>query len=408
MKDTPQPQYALEQTEQNGLNYRIVGPKNWSGKLLNWLINDVQIQPFDLDVNKLNDYLDQVNADYRVQVILLPLGMNTVKAGENYDTLAQQIMEEKKIDLIHMGYYFQALEYHRPIIQSLMNQQQLIDVTNQSYWSRDLLGQTSLFGLGEPDINIVGLFVPDTLTERINQDKLVNWVMKSSEKVNLQVPALQLFFNEGLFEKIFVNENGEWQYWWRTEQYQALKQLNWSNQSDSEKISLINLHDLDDWSKEHAIYHGQKGKFIELGINLDLHLAQSYDELETGIVTNTEFLEESRDFIFRLYNDADFVRFICDNQFKSSISNQSFFNQWLMYDETMNDRLEALFSKKILFPTADINMQMIHQLQSELSRATIYQKLLHFEQIEESELISFEEKMNALGLKDILQKLNAE
>ncbi|MBF6978626.1 hypothetical protein IU403_05620 [Aerococcaceae bacterium zg-BR22] len=110
--------------------------------------------------------------------------------------------------------------------------------------------------------------------------------------------------------------------------------------------------------------------------------------------------------IFRLYNDANLVKSVCGQQFKASVSNHNFFNQWLMYDAKMNDRLDKIVKDKILYPHSDIDMQKIHQLQNELINVTIYQKLLRFEAVADEELEQFEQKMDKLGLTEILQKMN--
>lgn len=388
--------------------YQIFPPDDWQGTVINWLIPQVAARPLTLDIDALNQYLEDEGADYRVQVHVLTVGEDTINVGEDYNEKAIDYMQKTSIDLLHFGFFHMEKEFEREIIHTLIEQNQLLELQEVGLpWAEFIEVNNVIYGTGDPRLNVVGLFVPEGVEISIDIDQPINWLAQQDSVVLEEVSAIELFFGQKIYEDLFIYEQNEWKYWWQTDYYHQLSQINWEQSPNENSVYLVNLERLDDWSKDSATYQEMTGTFIELGMNQNARSAQLFGELELGVLATSEHPDEVIDLLQRLSSDAELVRILTHNQF-TLFGDRIFYNQWLLYDETLPERLISSLASEVIDFQWDVANQSIYEINQVKSTQQVYQELLNLQTISENDLKAFEEVLNEKGLEDLLDDIQTQ
>ncbi|MDO5016005.1 MAG: hypothetical protein Q4E09_03250 [Eubacteriales bacterium] len=357
----------------------------WTGQLVIWAVQDDMFNNGSLNLERINNYLEDSNVNYRLGLYIFPTEAQRRQVGRHFYTCLQAYLEEGELDLINSGV---ANRNGDDILalKLLLEHQQAWKIEPKANFKKPYLCYNgNYYGLGnKPLAKSWGFFVQDEFAERFNirPDSEFNWQWLSTHSAELNSwseqfgkPSVQItmepwFFVEeytipdDLFSRlIYLDAKGRAKPFWSAPSYReyeagvsALRPnvVSYLEEDDAAPIRAVLEVELDVKNDGSCmdLSSGEKGLFFKIA---PLQKSDNwYVCLENIIPVSSQKKDLALDFLYRLYEDPELVKIVFPDSEVANMTLADWYGKASLLGRLCNEELVDISS---FYPAEASNLQ---------------------------------------------------
>ena len=292
--------------------YEELMPKDWTGPTLVWSMMDIVPRdgvPFPFEA--LNAYLEKTKAPYRISLLKIKTS-DREAMGKIYGDRLLAVLDEKKVDIIHLGFKKRDVGDELVIVE-LLEKKLLEELPDDlSPFSKELYYENKLYTVGNPRIgNKVGVFIPDTrdlVGEFRDVQESLELIKEHKYTATFEVRAIELLRKLPIGH-FFIMEEGP-VFFWESHEYQGLAETVeelWEERLLSTENIQADLFFTSGFSGDVQHHLSEKmGKLIPFSFLP--RQSDWYVSSENAIYVGSKNKEFALDFLRKLYNDKELAK----------------------------------------------------------------------------------------------------
>lgn len=303
------PQSSSEETQESETKVTHSEPQDWSGPILHWTLLEAPMITPSFPIDRINAYLEQVGAEYRVSMNLITVDLNSPSLGRTYHEKILELAKEKKVDVVNVGY--RHISSEDELVLPLLLDQGMVEPFSKEGFSfgSELVLDGVIYGTGNPSFSgYHGFFTSDDQLEIPSGDaiKALQYIEDQDATLYLSETPTSLLPSY-LIGDILLWENQKLMYFWETEAFKDLASIlerlwekNLITSDNKEADVFFSMGYLGDLTSSMTL---EPGTFYPIG--LTPHPSNWYVSTENILLAQSDVKEEARDFLTRLDQDQE-------------------------------------------------------------------------------------------------------